>query len=215
MRWTACELAPLSTGSTFNHAVDSIAQHRLKWVDLRALCEVFAPGPEHDPKTVYYFSAYATWRPDAFARHRSFIKALQTRGVTPVLGHFKEKDRACRKCGNAWKDHEEKETDVNIALYLLRDAFEDLYDRALVVSGDSDLAPALKMIRAKFPAKEIRVIAPIGRPFSMDLVNAAGGTSEVRKMKMIHLERCLLPGTILDDQGVVVCTRPAKYDPPT
>lgn len=202
-------------GFNLYHAVDATGKHHLKWLDLRALCEVFAPRPDYDLRTVYYFSAYATWRPEAYARHRSFIRALIALGVTPILGQFKEKDRRCRHCGNAWKDHEEKETDVDIALYLIRDAFEDLYDRALVVSGDSDLAPALRMVREKFPAKEIRVIAPIGRSFSMDLVNAAGGTSEARKMKMIHLERALLPAVVADGAGVTVCTRPVKYDPPT
>ena len=202
-------------GFNLYHAVDATGKHHLKWVDLRALCEVFAPRPDHDLRTIYYFSAYATWRPDAYARHRSFVRALKARGVTPILGKFKEKDRKCRNCGSSWKDHEEKETDVNIALYLVRDAFEDLFDRAIVVSGDSDLAPALRMVRQKFPAKELRVIAPIGRQFSMDLVNAAGGTAEARKMKMIHLERTLLPATVADDQGLVVSTRPAKYDPPT
>lgn len=70
-----------------------------------------------------------------------------------MLGPFKEKGRRCHKCGNAWKDHEEKVTDVTIGLFILRDAFQDQFDRALVISGDSDLTPALRMVRTKFPAK--------------------------------------------------------------
>ena len=201
-------------GFNLYHALEDLKKHHLKWVDLRALCEVFAPKPDHDLISVYYFSAFATWIPDAFARHRAFVRALEARGVEPVLGRFKEKDRSCRRCGSSWKDHEEKQTDVSIALYLLRDAYEDRYDRALLISGDSDLAPAVRAVKSRFAHKEIRVIAPLGRPFSMDLVTAAGATTEARKMKLIHLERALLGREVRDQAGTVVATRPAKYDPP-
>jgi uncharacterized LabA/DUF88 family protein len=201
-------------GFNFYHAVDAIGLHHLKWLNLRALCREFAPAPDHELRAVYYFTAYATWRPGPYARHRAYLKALATCGVRAVLGRFKEKDRSCWSCQKSWKDHEEKETDVNIALYLLRDAFDDQYDRALIVSGDSDLTPAVRMVRDRFPEKEIRIIAPVGRPYSMELVGAAGGRSQGVKMARIHLERSLLPREVLDENGVLVSTRPPKYDPP-
>lgn len=201
-------------GFNLYHALEDLKKHHLKWLDLRRLCEVYAPKPDHELTTVYYFSAFATWRPDAFSRHQAFVHALEASGVEAILGRFKEKDRICRKCGSAWKDHEEKQTDVSIALHLLRDAYEDKYDRALLVSGDSDLAPAVRMVKQRFPHKEIRVVAPLGRPFSMDLVTAAGPTTEARKMKFIHLERSLLGPEVRDTSGVIVARRPSKYDPP-
>ena len=181
---------------------------------MRRLCQVFASTPDHILGTVYYFSAFATWRREAFARHQVFVAALEVVGVTPVMGKFKEKDRSCRRCKSAWKDHEEKETDVNIALYLLRDAYQDLFDRALVISGDSDLSPAIRMLRDLFPHKDVRIIAPVGRPYSMDLVNAAGALTEARKVRLIHLERTLLPSEVCGPGGSVVARRPPKYDPP-
>lgn len=201
-------------GFNLYHAIDSTGRHHLKWVDLRRLCEAFAPSPDYALSSIYYFSAYATWRPDAYIRHRAFVAALETAGVTPIMGMFKEKDRSCHTCGHAWKDHEEKETDVNIALYLLRDAYADRFDRALIISGDSDLSPAVRMVRELFPAKDIRIIAPYGRGYSMDLVNAAGGVTNARKMKLIHLERALFPPEVPGPDGSVVAQRPSKYDPP-
>jgi uncharacterized LabA/DUF88 family protein len=201
-------------GFNLYHALDATRRHHLKWLDLRALCLAFAPAPQQTLRTVYYFSAYATWRPDAYARHRAFIAALQARGVEAVIGLFKEKDRACRTCGSHWTDHEEKETDVNIALHLLRDAQQDRYDRALLISGDSDLAPAVRMVRQLFPHKDFRIIAPYNRNYSMDLVNAAGGVSHARRMKLVHVERSLLPERVLAIDGTLVATRPAKYQPP-
>ncbi len=201
-------------GFNLYHALDGTRRHYLKWLDLRRLCLEFAPPPGQVLGKVYYFSAYATWRPDAYARHRPFVAALKARGVDPVMGLFKEKNRSCRACGSAWTDHEEKETDVNIALYLLRDAQLDLYDRAIVISGDSDLAPAVRMVRELYPIKTIRILTPFGRDHSMDLVRAAGGVPNARRMKLIHVERCLLPEQVTDIQGKVVAVRPDKYRPP-
>jgi uncharacterized LabA/DUF88 family protein len=201
-------------GFNLYHALDGTGKHHLKWLDLRMLCLAFAPAPQDTLGTVYYFSAYATWRPNAYARHRALVAALRARGVEAVLGLFKEKDRNCRTCGSHWTDHEEKETDVNIALHLLRDAQQDRYDRALLVSGDSDLAPAVRMVRHLFPHKDVRIIAPYGRGYSMDLVNAAGGVSHARRMKQIHVERTLLPDRVVSADGILVATRPQKYTPP-
>lgn len=201
-------------GFNLYHALDDTRRHHLKWLDLRALCIAFAPSPQHALGSVYYFSAYATWRPDAYARHRVFVAAPQARGVVPVMGLFKQKDRACRACGSHWTDHEEKETDVNIALHLLRDAQQDRYDRALLISGDSDLAPAVRMVRNLFPQKDFRIIAPYNRGYSMDLVTAAGGVLHARRMKLVHVERSLLPEHVLAADGTLVATRPVKYEPP-
>jgi uncharacterized LabA/DUF88 family protein len=202
-------------GFNLYHAIDVTGKHHLKWLDLRELCLAFAPASQHTLGSIYYFSAYATWRPDAYARHRAFVAALQAREVQPVLGLFKEKDRTCWTCGAHWTDHEEKETDVNIALYLLRDAHLNKFDRALLMSGDSDLAPAVRMVRQLYPEKDIRIIAPYGRSYSMDLVNAAGGLGHARRMKAVHVERSLLPEHVLSPDGRLVASRPPKYAPPS
>ncbi len=80
------------------------------------------------------------------------------------MGVFKAKDRACRNCESAWTDHEEKETDVNIALHLLRDAHQDRFDRALLISGDSDLVPAVRMVRALFPQSVSHIQSALTQP---------------------------------------------------
>jgi uncharacterized LabA/DUF88 family protein len=129
------------------------------------------------------------------------------------MGRFKEKDRECFRCRHSWKDHEEKETDVNIALYLLRGALQDHYDRALLVSGDSDLAPAVRAVKEVAPQKDIRIISPVGRDLSMELRHAAGGKKHCRRMQLIHLQRSLLPQRVCDRDGTEVAVRPAEYNP--
>ena len=198
-------------GFNLYHAIDDLGKHQLKWLDLRKLSEQFAPKPDFTITAVFYFSAYAYWRRDAQVRHREYVKALKATGVTPIMGKFKEKDRSCRKCGHSWKDHEEKETDVNIATYILREAYKDSYDILLLISADSDLAPAIRLVKKDFPEKRTRVIFPPSRGYSWDLVDAVGGKKNARRIKTIHLERSLLGVEVQDESGKVVARRPDKY----
>ena len=78
-----------------------------------------------------------------------FIDALTARGGLDIdYGHFLSKPLRCRSCGNSWQKNEEKKTDVNIAVRLLDDAFDDRFDTAMLISGDSDLAPPIDSVPA-------------------------------------------------------------------
>ncbi len=209
----AVRVSAFVDGFNLYHAISALKTDHLKWVDLKSLCEGFAPSPQYLVGDIYYFTAFATWRPDAFRRHREYVAALQARGVTVVLGKFKEKDGGCLQCGTTWKRHEEKETDVNLAIYLLDRAYSNTFDRAIVVSADSDLAPGIKMVKTRFPQKQIRILTPVGRRHSWDLVNAAGGKAAVKAIKRIHIERSLLPKDIYDEGGKLVAKRPVEYEP--
>ncbi len=55
---------------------------------------------------------------------------------------------------------EEKQTDVNIALHLYRDAVHRNCEQAVLVSSDSDLESALKFISFDFPEHKIGLILP-------------------------------------------------------
>ncbi len=124
-------------GFNLYHAIAALKKPHLKWLDLHKLAAGVC-GQDETLMGVHYFSAYATWLPEQVGRHREYVKALQHVGVRPVMGHFKEKRRSCRECGAKWVGHEEKETDVAIAVQLMADAFTDQFDRALIISADSD-----------------------------------------------------------------------------
>jgi len=60
-----------------------------------------------------------------------------------------------------WK-LEEKQTDVNIALHAYRDAIQARCEQIVIVSNDSDLVPALKMIREDIgDSIKIGIVTPI------------------------------------------------------
>jgi len=48
---------------------------------------------------------------------------------------------------------EEKKNDVNIAVHMIKDAIYDKCDRFIVVSGDSDLVPAVKAVKLITPRR--------------------------------------------------------------
>ncbi len=56
---------------------------------------------------------------------------------------------------------EEKQTDVNIALHAYRDAVRGHCDQVVICSNDSDIEPALRMIREDAPNAKIGLVMPL------------------------------------------------------
>ncbi len=192
-------------GFNLYHAIDDLRRPALKWVDLWALTVSLARGGENVTE-VNYFSAYATWLPTAHQRHIEYVKGLEHAGVTCHMGHFKSKSRTCRSCGAQWIQHEEKETDVHMAARIVVDACEDRYDRAIIITADSDLAPALSIVRTRFPEKQLFVVAPPGRH------NHARSLKTRLTLTPGRLASCLLPASALDPStGRTLFTRPNNY----
>ena len=131
-----------------------------RWLDLVAMSESLLKS-EQRLVSVRYFTTRVRNDPAASARQSIFIDALESRGgIQFDYGHFLSKSSTCRKCGHTHQKNEEKKTDVNIAVRLLEDAFDDLYDVAILISGDSDLAPPISSIRSRFPNKTVIVAFP-------------------------------------------------------
>lgn len=201
----------LIDGFNLYHAVKALRADHLKWLDLRALCTAFAPTPQYALGEVLYFTAYATWLPRSRNRHKAYTKALEASGVTVKTAKFKRKDRRCYSCGSSWTDHEEKETDVAIGVSLLDLAYRGAFERALLVTNDSDLVPAVRLVRERFPKLTINMLTPPNRHSSRELIAVSGGSATM--IQRIHLERALLPAELVCTDGSTA-TRPAAYDPP-
>jgi len=199
-------------GFNLYHAIAELGADHLKWVDLWKLSEVFVSPPQ-ELVAVYYFSAYATWLPGPLDRHQRYVRALEARGVTAVMGYFKEKERHCKLCRQSTRGHEEKETDVNAALWMLDQGYQGTYDRALLISNDSDLVPPIRMLQLRFPKLPVRVIVPPLRRHSKELAQIVG-KKNLRSIKRIHIERSLLPEKVYDKAGKLVAKRPGSYAPP-
>lgn len=199
-------------GFNLYHAIKSLpppCQH-LKWINLWGLASAFVQHNQEQLVDVYYFSALALWLPEPQRRHKMFIAANRALGVTPVLGCFKAKKQRCQSCGAEWIAHEEKQSDVNLAIHLVHHAALCRYDRALVVSADSDMCSAIDLVLAAWPQKQVRILTPPGRYNIAQEIREKVRTSRIKPQ---HLERNLLPKTLTDAEGNVI-HRPAKYAPP-
>lgn len=148
-------------GFNLYHSLQRTNLSSFKWLDIKSLVnsKLYAQDQIQD---VLFFTALATWSPSKVTKHNNYIGALKLTGVKSILGVFRRKKPRCRKCHQNYDTFEEKRTDVNIAMHMLKDAFEGNVDKIVVVSGDSDLVPPIEMIKEKFPAITVEVHVPIG-----------------------------------------------------
>ena len=181
---------------------------RYYWLDLAMLARHLLK-PNQQLVATHYFTARIRDNGCNAAdqkRQNTYLEALEMQGVQCQFGHYLKKIRACRKCDSTWTDYEEKMTDVNIAIQLLADAFDDAFDTALVISGDSDLTTPIRRVRERFPQKRIVVAFPPGR-FSSELKRCASGYLTIGEDK---LRQSQLPQHITKPNGYVL-TRPATW----
>lgn len=200
-------------GFNLYHAIDNLGAdgNPLKWLNLWSLASAFVKSSQEELTAVYYFSALAHWLKEPTIRHQAFIRANEHFGVTTILGHFKEKPGSCKQCGAHWTSHEEKQSDVNLAVYLIHHAHLNSYDKALVMTADSDLCPPIQLILDTLPGKEIDILVP---PDRYQITRELRGMVNSFKIKQKHLKHNLLPEVIHSQQtGEVIATRPAKYAP--
>lgn len=116
---------------------------------------------------VYYFSALARHleavKPDVTVRHLAYIECLRSTGVQVELAQFKQKRTKCPHCSLVITRHEEKGTDVAVAVKLVELCATDQCDAVVLLTGDSDLAPAVRAAQRQFPKKEMFSFFPYGR----------------------------------------------------
>jgi uncharacterized LabA/DUF88 family protein len=199
-------------GLNLLHALKEINRPYLEWLNLSNLFHLLARPKSQRIQQIFYFSAYPSWKPDSYCRQKHYIQALSSQGVIPIIGKFKEKNKKCLKCNATWVDHEEKESDVNLALELLDLAYQDRYDRAFLLTRDSDFAPAVRKVKERFPRKKVTVFSLFNRFHSSELVQVC---DEHKTIKLKHLVTSLFPEKIYNSDGRLIVCRPEKYFPPT
>lgn len=141
-----------------------------KWLDIRALCTALLP--KNQIELVRYFTAQISARPNdphQATRQQTYFRALATDPLVQVhLGHFLTHE-VTMPDALAWQQGrirpvrvmktEEKGSDVNLATFLLMDAFDDAFDMAVVVSNDSDLKEPISQVRNRFK-KGVGILNP-------------------------------------------------------
>ena len=120
---------------------------------------------------IKYFTARVSGDPDKEKRQSDFLDAISTLSCIKIIeGRYEPTKCICRRCYWLNEMPNEKMTDVNIAVEMIRDAYCDAFDVAFLVSGDSDLTAPIVAIRELFPDKPVVLIFPPNR-FSKSLSN--------------------------------------------
>ena len=143
----------------FNLYYGCLRHSAFKWLNLDALFRTLLPA--YDIHRIRYFTARVSGRTDPGTplRQGAYLRALQTLPtVTIHLGKFLQSNvrmplASPRPGGPKTVEvvkTEEKGSDVNLATYLLIDAFRHDSDIAVVVSNDSDLCEPIRITQAEF-----------------------------------------------------------------
>ncbi len=170
-------------GYNLYYAEKDLNDNRLKWVNLRALCQHFCDEDEILDK-VYYFTAYAEYHKSnprkayKIDNHKKYTDDfLSGFGVEKKLGSFN-----CAK--------KEKQTDINLALQLYEDAVYDRFDKAFLVTADADFLAVIKKIRENRETKNKQII--ILAPQKCQSANFEGADNIIQLEKE-HFAGHLLP----------------------
>ncbi len=197
----------LIDGFNVYHAIKTPRLGKYRWLNYWKLARRFLK-PNDQLDGVLYFTAYPPWNINKRNRHERLISANQFYGVQVVLGKFRRVTRKCRvrKCRRNYKTYEEKRTDVNIAVQLLKNAHQNNYDKAVLISGDSDIIPAVEAVKQAFPNKQISLVIPINGQ-ARELKQAIGSSMQ---MKEHHLKTSQLPEKVTLQNGIVL-QRPREW----
>jgi uncharacterized LabA/DUF88 family protein len=180
-----------------------------KWLDVKSLLTSYFGliGKDCQLEEIYYFTAIQDYlkdvNPDKIKKHLNYIKCLQSTGVIIRKGRFKEKCISYKNkvCEIYLKKHEEKETDVAIGIKLFELLHLNKCDICAIVTGDTDLIPAIEACQRCFPDIKVLFIIPYFRNHSSELKRVAPGSFKMNysqyKNNQFSNSVTLKDGTIL------------------
>lgn len=200
----------------FNLYYGAVRGAPYKWLDLMAMCKALLK-PNHIILHIKYFTARVhptQYDPQKHIRQQTYLRALEAHipEIEIVYGHFLSHPKTAPllypKPPKYTEDimfTEEKGSDVNLALHFLDDAWLDNYDCGVIISNDSDLAEAVRLVKVRHN-KTIGIINPQvkARTNNRQLNQYATFTRRIRDS---ILKRSQLPDPI---PGTAI-TKPKKW----
>ena len=190
-----------------SRAEPDASYYRHMWLDIQGLAESLLK-PNQDLVLVKYFTSPISNAKGKQERQNAYLDALRTKPkVEIIFGRFQPDRKECDHCGHPAYHPQEKKTDVNIATNLICDAIENRYDTALLVTGDSDLVPALEAVKRLTPTKRLVVVFPPNRR-SIELAGVSGGPPVQIWEPILRKNR--LPD-LIEREGLPDIICPSKY----
>lgn len=155
-------------------------------VNMGAFAELVV-GPARDLVRVYYYNCQLPPEEDEAkrqAQQRFFLAIQRTPYFELRLGKLVKREVVCAACNDRHQRYQEKGVDMRIGVDMLAGASKQLYDVAILVTGDGDLVEAVKAVKDLGKHVELATF-PIGR--SDELANAADVVTTLDQAKMVSL----------------------------
>ena len=176
-----------------------------KWLDVAVLIRdriLLPQDPVAEVVAIKYFTApvkasYARHGEVSVQAQTQYHRALQARspGLVQIINGFHifaptslpsyqaDVEPSKSSVSRVWMI-EEKQTDVNIALHAYRDVVRDACDQLVICSNDSDMEPAMRMIREDVPTARVGLVMPL-----RDKDTAGGKVPNKRLTALAHWVR--------------------------
>lgn len=157
----------------FNLYYGALKNTPYRWLDLAQLCRLMLPT--NDVERINYYTALVGARigdPGQPIRQKTYLRALATLPQVHVhFGHYlshgvwmplETPPQSGPKFVRVIKT-EEKGSDVNLATHLMRDAYENAFEVAVLITNDSDLREPVELVRNRL-GKKVGVLNPQKHP---------------------------------------------------
>ncbi len=188
----------------FNLYYGALRGTTYKWLDVDALARRLLPRDQIH--RIRYFTALVTPRPGGDPqkpqRQQIYLRALNTIPHASVhLGHFltnRTRMKTVHPPPNTIEVYktEEKGSDVNLATYLLLDAFNADCDVAVVISNDSDLKEPIAVTRT-----DLGVPVGVVNPHPASHRSVALQSTFFKQLRSGALASSQFPAVMNDAQG--------------
>ena len=173
----------------FNFYYLAVKNTNYKWLDFKSLF-VKLLAPYHEINAIKYYTATVSGinDPQQPIRQQSYLNALQAYipEFSVYYGSFLNSVKwmpLLTPINNTRfvqvTKTEEKGSDVNLAVHLVNDAWKNLYDCAIIVSNDSDLYEAIRIVKEELNKKIGLIILPNGNP-SIKLLSCTNFKKAIR-----------------------------------
>ena len=191
----------------------------LRWLNVEVLAKKLL-FEDNEIIEINYFTARVndTIDPGARIRQDAYLRAIRTlpnlylhygkfatRRVWSKLNHPPRFRPSATLDGPPWPDvvqttrSEEKGSDVNLATQLVRDGFRGRYDVAVVVSNDTDLEGALRIVTQEI-CKPLVLLSPVPRPAP----TLRKAVSSVKIIRASHVKQSQFPDVIPTESGGMI-----------
>lgn len=186
-------------GFNFYFGLKAKGWRKYYWLDVVKFCESFL-RENQELENVYYFTAVQS-RTEKKERQDLFFSANKLNPKFKLIfGKFLSKK--VRFGGNEYTTFEEKQTDVNIAVEMLRNVFYKKVDISILVSADSDLLPPINLIRELNQEHKVFVYFPPKR-HSADL--SLNSDASIKLARYEHrFKKSMLPDKVTLKSGYVI-----------